>query len=47
MIHHLNALRLAGLVHVKLEAEGENAYTSRRGPQGYVRCAAEVLGRRP
>jgi len=29
MIHHLNALRLAGLVHVELEAEGEKRYTSR------------------
>ncbi len=29
MIHHLNALRLAGLVHVKLDAEGEKRYTIR------------------
>jgi DNA-binding transcriptional ArsR family regulator len=29
MIHHLNALRLAGLVHVSLEAEGEKRYTIR------------------
>ena len=48
MIHHLNALRLAGLVHVKLEAEGEKRYTSRaEAAQDKFEALQKFLGRRP
>ena len=31
VIHHLNALRLAGLVHLNVEAGGERRYAMRTG----------------
>lgn len=31
VIHHLNALRVAGLVHIDVQAEGERRYALRRG----------------
>jgi len=30
VIHHLNALRRAGLVHIRLDADGERRYDLRR-----------------